>query len=131
MDLPLQLQPTATNASSVEAGTIISSKDDVATPSSSSSSVVVSVEPSGCVVEWEEDKSLVIASIACFVSFVVYGAALSSLGAAIPILAVEYDIHESDLSGAFAIRGIGYFIGTIFRAVLLEGFYTEYFDCIL
>jgi len=114
MDIHIETKPRNEDASASASAVTAAAATEAVRPE---------VEAAGCALEWKEDKSLVITSVACFVSFVVYGAALSSLGAAIPILAVDYAVDESALSGAFAVRGVGYLFGTISSAVLLEGFY--------
>ncbi len=76
----------------------------------------------GCVVSWQ-DRSIILSSIGAFVAFITYGASMASLGAAVPILASRYARELSNFSSAFALRGGGYLLGTIYSAVTLEGFY--------
>lgn len=73
----------------------------------------------GCVVH-TSDAPNIIATIACFSSFIVYGACQGSLGAALPALSKAYGKSESDFGFAFTTRGIGYLVGTVGSAALLE-----------
>lgn len=67
-------------------------------------------------------KHAVTASVLSFVYFIAYGAALSSLGAALPFLESEVETSsQDDLAWVFTSRGVGFLLGTIFSAVLLEG----------
>ena len=75
-------------------------------------------------VDWcGSDKSKVLSSFACFLSFIIYGACMAALGASVPFLAIEYDKALSEFSVAFALRGGGYLVGTVYSAAVLEGFY--------
>jgi len=56
------------------------------------------------VVSWE-DKPLMLCSLACFISFITYGASMATLGASVPELASRFDKQVSQFSVAFAFRG--------------------------
>ena len=79
-------------------------------------------QAAGCVVSWE-DKPIILCSLACFISFITYGSSMATLGASVPELAIRYGIEVSDFSVAFAFRGLGYLVGTVYSAAVLEGFY--------
>ena len=66
------------------------------------------------------DVPLIIASIVCFVSFIVYGAAVGALGASIPELGSKFERTEASFGFAFTTRGIGYLCGTLGSAALLK-----------
>ena len=65
----------------------------------------------------------VASSVASFIIFIVYGAALGVLGATIPFLQTDLGVSASDMAFIFTSRGLGYLAGTIISGVLLEGFY--------
>lgn len=67
-------------------------------------------------------KHAIVASSLSFVYFITYGAAVASLGAALPFLesAIE-DASREDLAWVFTTRGAGFLFGTILSALLLEG----------
>ena len=73
----------------------------------------------GCAIS-RGDLPLIIASVACFVSFITYGAAVGSLGASIPELSRRFDRSESAFGAVFTARGVGYFCGTIGSGLLLK-----------
>lgn len=67
-------------------------------------------------------RHAIAASILSFVYFIVYGASIASLGAALPFLEAEVETASSDdLAWVFTSRGFGFLLGTILSAVLLEG----------
>jgi MFS transporter, FHS family, Na+ dependent glucose transporter 1 len=68
---------------------------------------------------WDDFPSIV-ASIAAFISFMIYGATAGSLGASLPALAVYFKQSEARFGLVFTARGIGYFLGTISSAAVLE-----------
>lgn len=76
-------------------------------------------KPPGCLVT-VEDYPHILGSCACFITFLVYGACLGSLGAALPSLAIKFNQSEEECGLAFTSRGIGYFLGTIGSAALIE-----------
>ncbi|RYH31196.1 MFS transporter [archaeon] len=73
----------------------------------------------GCSLTWE-DEPAVVASFACFAAYIVYGASASSLGAALPSLAEHFNRSKAGFGLAFTIRGIGYFVGTLASAWILN-----------
>ena len=73
----------------------------------------------GCVL-LSGDGPKVIASLACFAAFLVYGACQGSLGAALPALASSFAVSGSTFGTAFTLRGAGYLVGTVGSAALLE-----------
>lgn len=66
------------------------------------------------------DTPLIIASFACYASFIVYGASAALLGAALPELCIAFDVSEKVFGIAFTLRGTGYFAGTMASAGILE-----------
>lgn len=76
-------------------------------------------EAPGCMVT-SEDTPLIISSVACFLSFLVYGACVGCLGAALPAMAVHFNVSESKMGLAFTTRGVGYLVGTLSSAALIE-----------
>lgn len=50
----------------------------------------------------------------------VYGACASILGAALPQIAIEFAKSESEFGVAFTFRGIGYLLGTLGSAAILN-----------
>jgi len=85
-----------------------------------------------------EDLPLIFATVACFISFIVYGLASAALGASIPELSRRFDRSESSFGAVFITRGIGYLCGTLGSAGILESkllpfskeFYTTISVCI-
>lgn len=73
----------------------------------------------GCIVTYNDIPSIV-ATFSCFISFLVYGGCMGSLGASLPALAAHYNKSEEEFGYAFTARGIGYFFGTIISASLIE-----------
>lgn len=71
-------------------------------------------------IDWTRDKSAVIASVALFCTFIVYGASAASLGAAMPSMNKQFHTTNSAMGLSFTMRGIGYLIGT-----LTSAWYTE------
>jgi len=55
-------------------------------------------------VSWE-DKPLILCSLACFISFITYGASMATLGASVPELAQRFGKDIPSFSVAFAFRG--------------------------
>eukprot|EP01038_Epipyxis_sp_PR26KG_P017073 gene17073-23487_t len=66
------------------------------------------------------DIQNIIISISLFASFIIYGACYTSIGAAIPPLAVAFHHTPSELGIVFTARGIGFFIGTIFTSLYIN-----------
>jgi fucose permease len=73
----------------------------------------------GCTVT-KADTNLIIASVACYGAFAVYGACVSALGASLPSLAEATGRSKSAFGIAFTTRGIGYLIGTLVSAWILS-----------
>ncbi len=71
-------------------------------------------------IDWVKDKVAVVASVALFCTFIVYGASAASLGAAIPSMNQQFHTTNSAMGLSFTLRGIGYLIGT-----LTSAWYTE------
>ena len=71
-------------------------------------------------INWVEDRVSVVASVALFITFIVYGASAASLGAAIPSMNKQFHTSNSAMGLCFTLRGIGYLIGT-----LTSAWYTE------
>lgn len=76
-------------------------------------------EATGCIITAEDEPALV-ATITCCVAFVSYGAAVAAMGGAIPFLADHFHRSESQFGLAFTFRGVGYLIGTLSSAALLN-----------
>ena len=74
---------------------------------------------SGCIIQ-EGDAKNILSSVSCFVSFIVYGASVAALGAAIPELAHRFSRSESSFGLCFTTRGVGYLCGTFLAAFILE-----------
>ena len=66
------------------------------------------------------DTPNVVATFACFVCFIVYGACQGSLGAALPSLAIKYNLTHSRSGLTFTCRGLGYLCGTVTAAFILH-----------
>lgn len=77
------------------------------------------VKGSGCLVT-AEDKPKVFYSFVYFVTFLVYGASATVLGAAMPSLSSDFHRSKSQFGLGFTSRGIGYLVGTILSAYLLQ-----------
>ena len=73
----------------------------------------------GCVIT-KEDIPLVVVTVACFVTFLIYGACNGSLGAALPELAAHYNRTEEEFGIVFSTRGSGYLMGTLSAAAVIE-----------
>ena len=71
-------------------------------------------------INWVEDRVSVVASVALFITFIVYGASAASLGAAIPSMNKQFHTSNSAMGLCFTLRGIGYLVGT-----LTSAWYTE------
>lgn len=67
-----------------------------------------------------EDRPLVCLSVVFFVTYFVYGASSTSLGAALPSLAEHFHRSETEFGVAFTSRGIGYLFGTLISACILH-----------
>lgn len=70
----------------------------------------IDAKVAGCMLT-NDDLPLIIASIACFASFIVYGACISLLGASLPSLAIRFKRTTSEFGIAFTVRGVGYLLG--------------------
>lgn len=76
-------------------------------------------QAAGCVV-YSSDIPLILATTACFLAFICYGACIGSVGAAIPPIAAHFGKTESSMGTIFTTRGIGYLIGTLSSGAILE-----------
>lgn len=72
----------------------------------------------GCVVN-AADAPIVASTIACFVSFIIYGACFTSLGAALPVMARQYDKSASDFGIIYTTRGVGVMVGSIITPLVI------------
>ena len=66
------------------------------------------------------DTAKIIGSVACFASFLVYGACQGALGAALPSLSVAFGQSEGSFGTVYSLRGLGYLVGTLGSAAVLE-----------
>ena len=73
----------------------------------------------GCEIR-KGDTQKVIASLACYASFIVYGASAALLGSALPEMCQYFNVTEKEFGIAFTLRGTGYFAGTFASAGILE-----------
>lgn len=73
----------------------------------------------GCVV-YKEDVEKIVISCMCFISFISYGASYACLGAALPELADSLGVAHAAFGLAFATRGIGFVLGSLVSAKVLE-----------
>ncbi len=73
----------------------------------------------GCIVT-SDDEGAIAASIACSVSFLIYGSSAAALGAALPGLADHFHKSKAGFELAFSIRGLGYLFGTLSSAAILS-----------
>jgi MFS family permease len=73
----------------------------------------------GCHVTWA-DFDNIISSTTVFCCFLSFGGCIAGLGAALPQLAEQYDVEETDLGYVFIARGLGYMFGTVFSAGSIE-----------
>lgn len=77
-------------------------------------------EVTGSCVVTSEDEGAIATSLACALTFAVYGQIAASLGPALPSMSDSLDKTTSSLGVFFTVRGVGYFIGTISSALLLR-----------
>ena len=66
------------------------------------------------------DTAKIVGSVACFASFLVYGACQGALGAALPSLSAAFGLSEGNFGIVYSLRGLGYLVGTLGSAALLE-----------
>ena len=89
--------------------------------------------PAGCVIK-STDSNNIISSLACFASFIVYGACNASLGAAVPIISKTVHRSESLIGFAFITRGAGFLCSTVLSGIFLsiydKSIYKEYYVCV-
>lgn len=83
------------------------------------SEVDTSSKGSGCLVT-AEDRPKVFISFIYFGTFLVYGASATVLGAALPSLASDFNHSKSQFGLGFTSRGMGYLVGTILSAYILQ-----------
>ena len=87
----------------------------------------------GCIIKATDSYSI-ISSLACFASFIVYGACNASLGAAVPIISRTVYRSESYVGFSFITRGIGFLCSTILSGLFLSIYdksnWKEYYVCI-
>lgn len=84
----------------------------------------IDAKVAGCLLT-KDDLPLIIASIACFASYIVYGACISLLGASLPSLAIRFKRTTSEFGIAFTVRGVGYLIGlSIYLTIYLYAILT-------
>ena len=77
------------------------------------------LEAAGCKVT-REDTSLVFMRIVCSFAHGLYGSCFSALAASIPQLAPQLYVSTSDFGMAYTCRGIGYLVGTLWSAYVLQ-----------
>lgn len=87
----------------------------------------------GCVIKATDSYSI-ISSLACFASFIVYGACNASLGASVPIISRTVHRSESYVGFSFITRGIGFLCSTVLSGLFLSIYeksnWKEYYVCI-
>lgn len=87
----------------------------------------------GCVIKATDSYSI-ISSLACFASFIVYGACNASLGASVPIISRTVYRSESYVGFSFITRGIGFLCSTVLSGLFLSIYdksnWKEYYVCI-
>ena len=66
------------------------------------------------------DTPKIVGSLACFASFLVYGACQGALGAALPSLSAAFGQSEGTFGTVYTLRGLGYLVGTLGSAALLD-----------
>lgn len=73
----------------------------------------------GCEVT-KADFPLIVGSLACSICFLVFGASVAALGAALPSLAERFSTSTAHLGITFTARGIGYCVGTLGSAYVIN-----------
>jgi hypothetical protein len=89
------------------------------TPRTKDDGVVIASATPGCFLR-REDAPLLLSSFACFAGFIVYGACVASLGAALPSVASHFNKTEAEFGVVFTVRGIGFLIGTFLSMYILQ-----------